>query len=445
MSALSAQAIRIGAASRDITPDISKPTYIAGFGMNRLATTVHDPLMARCIAIKETASKPLVICGVDSIGLFLEDVDKIRQQVTDADVVVSAAHQHSAPDTLGIWGPTQGTSGIDEAYNQKVIEETVAAAKEALSTTKLGNLRFAKIDGKNVDAFVNDSRPPYVKDIDIVAVRAADLKGNTIATLINWNNHPEVLPSSSTAITSDFVGPLCNRVEKTLGGKAIFINGAVGGLMTPIGTKVFDSKASQDAEGFRKAELIGERVADLAVQALKKPINLPVPITKITFKEARIEIPLDNPGFKMAADAGVFKGRKQPVAKSVGHAFTTTVGYIRFSAPLIPVLEIALIPGELYPELSVGGVERLAGADFDQAPTEPIIKKELMRARFRMVFGLANDEIGYIIPKVEWDNKEPWLRDAPKRWYGEINSVGPEAAPLIIRTLKQLIDESRDL
>ncbi|MBY0376179.1 MAG: hypothetical protein K2Q23_19440, partial [Bryobacteraceae bacterium] len=103
-----------------------------------------------------------------------------------------------------------------------------------------------------------------------------------------------------------------------------------------------------------------------------------------------------------------------------------------------PKLEAACIPGELYPELSVGGIERYPGADFPEAPLEPAAKK-MMRAPYRMLFGLANDEIGYIIPKAEWDAQEPWLNNAKKRWYGEVNSVGPEAAPLILRTLQELI------
>ena len=86
----------------------------------------------------------------------------------------------------------------------------------------------------------------------------------------------------------------------------------------------------------------------------------------------------------------------------------------------------------------MGGIERYPGADFPDAPPEPAIKT-LMSAPYRMLFGLADDEIGYIIPKSEWDNQAPWLQNAPKRWYGEENSVGPEAAPIITATLKELL------
>ena len=53
----------------------------------------------------------------------------------------------------------------------------------------------------------------------------------------------------------------------------------------------------------------------------------------------------------------------------------------------------------------------------------------MMTAHYRMLFGLADDEIGYIIPKVEWDEKGPGCRTPEKRWYGEANSPGPGARP----------------
>ncbi len=64
--------------------------------------------------------------------------------------------------------------------------------------------------------------------------------------------------------------------------------------------------------------------------------------------------------------------------------------------------------------------------------------KKLLSAPYRMLFGLADDEIGYIIPKAEWDEKEPWLQNAKERWYGEVNSLGPETAPIIADTFRKL-------
>lgn len=97
-----------------------------------------------------------------------------------------------------------------------------------------------------------------------------------------------------------------------------------------------------------------------------------------------------------------------------------------------------MVPGELYPELSVGGVVRYPGADFPEALIEPALK-QMMKAPYRMLIGLANDEIGYIIPRAEWDEKPPWLQNSARRWYGEVNSVGSEAAPRIAAAIQELL------
>ena len=86
---------------------------------------------------------------------------------------------------------------------------------------------------------------------------------------------------------------------------------------------------------------------------------------------------------------------------------------------------IACVPGELYPEIANGGIVHPPGADFDIAPVEVPALRELMPGRVKFLFGLANDEVGYIIPKSEWDNEAPWLYGAAERHYGEINSLGP--------------------
>ena len=65
-----------------------------------------------------------------------------------------------------------------------------------------------------------------------------------------------------------------------------------------------------------------------------------------------------------------------------------------------------------------------------------------MKAKMNMLFGLANDQIGYIIPKSQWDEKAPYTyNDKP---YGEENSLGPQTAPLIHDALSSLLREASE-
>ena len=116
-------------------------------------------------------------------------------------------------------------------------------------------------------------------------------------------------------------------------------------------------------------------------------------------------------------------------------AIRTEVGYLKFGD-----LEVAVIPGEIYPELVLGKVQDPAdpGADFPDAPVEPAIYAQL-RGKHRMLIGLGNDEIGYLIPKRQWDEKPPFCYGRKKAQYGEENSVGPEAAPIICGSFRDLV------
>ena len=134
--ALSAQ-MRAGAAKRTITPDLEKhgPVYMAGFGNNRKATGVHDDLYARCVALS-AGGRPLAICAVDLIGVFWDDVRKIRAKVEGADVIVASLHDHEGPDTMGQWGPSQAQSGINEAYMSFLVDRVAEAAQEAVKSMR---------------------------------------------------------------------------------------------------------------------------------------------------------------------------------------------------------------------------------------------------------------------------------------------------------------------
>ena len=68
--------------------------------------------------------------------------------------------------------------------------------------------------------------------------------------------------------------------------------------------------------------------------------------------------------------------------------------------------------------------------------------RELMPGRLKFVFGLANDELGYIIPKSEWDEKPPRLYGS-KGVYGEINSCGPDTGRLLHAALAELCRETK--
>ena len=99
------------------------------------------------------------------------------------------------------------------------------------------------------------------------------------------------------------------------------------------------------------------------------------------------------------------------------------------------------IPGELYPEIAVGGIENPLGADFEIAPVEVPPLRDALSGRVNLMVNLANDAIGYIIPKSEWDNEAPWIYGETEETYGESVSLGEETAPTLHERLMLLLKE----
>jgi len=98
------------------------------------------------------------------------------------------------------------------------------------------------------------------------------------------------------------------------------------------------------------------------------------------------------------------------------------------------------VPAEIYPELVLGRIQdpQDPAADFPGAPRERALHT-LLSSEFKLVVGLANDEIGYVIPGSQWDAKAPFAYGRKEDQYGEVNSVGPSAAARLAEAFARLL------
>ncbi|MCS7223299.1 MAG: hypothetical protein NZ959_01880 [Armatimonadetes bacterium] len=463
-------AFSAGSARRDLTPSLDGTVYIAGFGQNRTATAVHDPIWVRCLALSD-GTTTVALVGLDLIGFFYEpDVVAVRERVRNligkpVTVLIAATHNHEGPDTLGLWGPSPFQSGRDEAYVKWVREEIAVCVRDAVRDLRPARLRFCSVRSRRLAETQFDSRLPLVKDDTLAVLRAEEkTTGKVIGTLVNFANHPEALGSRNRWLSADFPWALYEVLDKELGGVTVFWNGAIGGLITPLGDQVTvtDPVTGQPAldASFRKAELIGRMIAE---EVLSAPTSTTLSEGHLQVFLQPIFVPLQNPLFRIAANRIIerpvytkgkpdkrqaptqisWNGAAIKVSSVMGEDIRTEVGvlaiYHRTTAT--PKALFLLIPGEIYPELVYGGIVRYQGADFENAPMEPVLMDAVKRLQPAHLFvvGLANDEIGYIIPECEWDENPPWLNNAKERPYGEINSVGPKAARRINEALIGLL------
>jgi hypothetical protein len=438
-AALAAPGFLFGFAKKTITPAIgTTPVYMAGFDVNRRATGVHDDLWARAMAVSDGRQK-VVIVAVDLIGLFHADVVKARallqQRVAGAVLIVASTHDHEGPDTLGLWGMGRFFSGVDPQYLDGVRRTVAETATEALGHLKPGRLVLGKA---STPGLIEDGRLPEVIDDTIVAMQAVGEDGVTLGTVVDWSSHPEALGRKNTVITSDYPHYLRTRMEERLGGVCVFLAGSIGGLMTPLGLKLAGADTKEiPADSFALAQAVGERAADAALEALRA--GHPSVSSALDHRSATVFVPLENRLYRLAMFLGVLDRQMwsggRPATSLFGDDLRTEVGYLRLGDA-----EALLVPAEIYPELVLGGIQapQDSAADFPGAPRERALFT-LLTSEYRLVVGLANDEIGYVIPRSEWDAKAPFAYRRKEEQYGEINSLGPGTAARLAEAFARLL------
>ncbi|MGE3507894.1 MAG: hypothetical protein AB7N65_03315 [Vicinamibacterales bacterium] len=441
--------LRVGFGRERITPSLSRTVWLAGFATGRRATAIHDDLWAVAAVIHD-GDHSVAIVALDAIGLFHDDVIEIRERVAASQaidyVIVTSTHNHSAPDLMGLWGPRTGFNGVDQQYREQVLaaaSRAIVSAAAALAPARLSLFELPL----RPDGLVADSRDPQVFDSTIRVMHFAHaVEQGTLGSIVNWADHPETPWSDNTEITADFPGYLRDILEhgievdghavmRGMGGVHLYVNGAIGGLMTTNPETAvedpFDGRTYREPS-HEKARAVARRLGEAILTTAIAPPREPEASPTLTVIARTIELPVDNKLFTLALAVGTVN-RGQP-----------RVGRLRSEVALVRLGDatVATMPGELYPEIANGGIVRPAGADFPLDPVEVPPLRDLMPGRVKFVFGLANDAIGYIIPKSEWDDRAPWLYDATHRLYGEQVSLGPETAPLLHAAMRMLIQRS---
>lgn len=444
--------LRVGFARVKINPDLSNPqhpVYVAGFGQNRKATAIHDDLWAIACVIDDGWSR-LGIVSLDAIGFFHDDVVRVRRRLAPDwkldYAIICSTHNHSTPDLMGLWGPDYLHTGVDADYLETVRGACVEAFGGAVSNLQPARVSFREIPTESKD-LVADTRKPIVFDPDIRVMHFVEAASDkTLGSIVGWADHPETPWSENTELTADYCGYLRQALEegvvvnsqKTVegrGGIHIYVNGAIGGLMTsPPGTKVHDPYFNEDYQrpSHEKARALGYQIASRVLPFLKDTNATFLDHVPLGIYARSIELRLDNKAFLLAGylgliDRGYLRWR----------TLRTEVALITFGQATV-----ACVPGEIYPEIVNGGIEQAPGGDFPVEPVEVPPLRQLMPGRIKFVFGLANDELGYLIPKSEWDEKPPYLYGSEHAPYGEINSVGPETAGRVHAGLRQLCVEA---
>jgi hypothetical protein len=443
-----ASGLRVGTCTRDITPvspslaaayeaafgipaavNHADPVLLAGFDNGRAATGYHDRLWARGIVIDGRGGR-IAIVALDLVGYFVNEVDTIRSLVSAASgidyLVVHSTHQHEGPDTMGLWGEDQTTSGIDFAYLDFINAAVASCVDEAAANLVQARVRWATAssqglslgsdaeddgygvgDGKVLagDEALAPATGGRIVDPRLPAAQFTTRRApfTVLATLVNFASHPESLGAGNTLVTSDFPHFARERLEAEYGGLAIWVSGALGVLQGPLDIDVLDPATNAPAarRTFRWAEVHGTQLAERVIGALGAAKKTGHPAPEIAFAiQKPVAIPLENDFFRVLAAIQVINPRRtlytngapdptvgtfpppwQFLPAALGEDIETEVGAIRIGQG-----SFAVVPGELDPQ--VGRVYR----------------SHMKGAKHTFVIGLGNDEIGYVVPEAKWDD-----------------------------------------
>lgn len=355
--------LRVGAGEADITPhDLP---YLAGYGMARRATAVAAPLKARALVLI-AGDQRVAIVGIDNLGLQRQDADWVKGGVKGfalGNVFLCCSHTHAAPDLVGLWGYYMLTSGRDPEYLATVRRGVAAAVADANARAQPARLLHG-LGRLPASGLVRNSNRPGAYDRDVHVLHAvATGDGAPVGTLLHMACHPEVLGRRRSELSSDFAGALCEAWRQAGHGQAVFVNGALGAMVTP-------RMDDRDQVG---ADAMGRALCAIAEGALADAV--PVAMDSIEVRRRDLFVPMESLGLTLS--------RQTTVVPRTTHAgwLRSTVGYLRLGD-----VEIACVPGEMEPGLA----ERL--------------RRQAGRPRL-LVFGLVDDELGYLM--AERDARSP--------------------------------------
>lgn len=389
-----------GYAQAVITPSLERPVFLAGFGRNRRAQTVHDDLTARALALKQNG-RCLIVVALDLISLHRAQcaaiARRVAAQLPGAQTLIACTHTHHGPDTLGLWGPDEQTSGVDAAYLDFLFDTVVNTAVAAAAGLQAVHLASTSVV---VPGVAKNFRDPAITDEELTCLQFRAVAGQRpLATWLIFPCHPEVLWDENPHITADYIYPLRQRVEAKTGAPCLVHVGALGGMMSP---NVVD-------HSFAAAAAMGEALARAALMVLAAAPARPVGHFGYTRRD--FAVPMANPLFEMAAASGLLPDVKQPD------------GTILTEASLLRLNDAWLfaVPGELLPKLGLQYRALLQEAG----------------ARVTAVIGLANDEVGYILPQEDFTPPQNYLD--PGSSYEESMSIGPETGPRLTAALHALL------
>ncbi len=376
--------LQVGAARRDITPtqETAPPhgqVYLGGYGLGpeRLSTGVLAPIYVRAFVVS-SPSGTLAFAQNETQGTFaaykngsygLLDVARAVEEATGgaiprSHVIVGSDHSHAGPDTTGVWG------GLPDSYLAHLRDQTVGAIVDAWEARAPAQLWTGSVDATDLIRSQFDLPPNDTLDgeLRVLLATAKDDNAQPLAVLINYSAHATVMGSGNTLISGDWPSVVSAGIETELGIEAAVV------MMADIGRTQPDRGSGGGSTDIERLESYGGLVLERVRTALSQPVE--VQGDEIAADQRFLRHTYGNPLFPIDLLGSLISRSAAPPWRE-GDSIGTVI-----SAGHIGDVFFATLPGEGYPAIQLALEERVV-------------------AGHHFVFGVANDQLGYLISPEE--------------------------------------------
>lgn len=439
-----------GSASLQTGDELDGKHYVGGslsFPKTKAATAIYDDQRVRVIAINDGSGRgTLVFAVIDGFGISSTDVRGIRKELADfakanniVGINISVLHQHSCVDTFGMNGDlvkmiftnpalnrinnTFGTdykllNGQNASFMKHLYDVTVDSVKEAVNSMTTGKMYYSEIEAGE---YIRDKREPMVFDSKIHRFRFVPDNGTKETWLCNMAIHAVGNGAAGTAITGDYPYYIEQEVNKA-GANFIQIQGAE----LAISSKHDSLNLPEGTPRLESLKIYGTALGKLIVESNEAETEV-APLLNYRMKE--YYVPVTNQILEFAGRLGALTNTVVTTDDD-NHVLevATELGYLEIGTKLA----VAIIPGELEPAIAYGGYldadHSWTGTDFDYPSLQDIVgtDKELL------VFGLMNDQIGYILEDNDYSSILSGVNE-------EIVATGNLAGSTTINAFEELI------
>lgn len=454
--------------------------------VGRVPTQVIDDQRVRVYAISDGVSGTVVHAVIDGFGLSRGDVMEIRSRMAEfaekygvVAINVSVLHQHSCIDTLGMNVPlaqalimntgNAATGGLlddqkvqkNQQFMENLFAKTVYAMKRAVVNMKTGDLYYGSVD---VADYIKDKRDPQAIDSEIQRLRFVPEDGTGETWILEAGIHCTSIGAGPEELTADYPYYIEKTIREEIGANVVFIQGAELAITTReillcgecdsianvahtddgveiscpngCGEVAFGDDIGEandiwyqnnigDKNDFETMAEYGYILAQKVI-AIEEEEKLD-PVLNIAMQEVALDV--DNQILTLAAREDVLNAVITKAGD--GYNMITEIGYMELGNSVA----VFLCPGEFDPILIYGGPES-GDASWTGGEWAMPALKDCTNCENVMVFGLCNDQAGYVLR----DNEYHSLLSENE----EVNIISRTAGSTFVNSFMDLLKETEE-